>query len=226
MKLEDIRKKQFFLFDMDGTLVDLEEMNYRCFRDTAKELLLQELTFEQYMHFFAGVGSVKGFSGYIEQLNPRSYTATELVAHYRAQKSNYLATRFDEVVTLIDGAMDFLQRLRALNKKLAVGTSTVRVFAHQILEKSGLAQYFDAIISVDDVVHSKPAPDIFNKALDAIQGTKEKAVIFEDSGNGVKSAENSEMDFIVIHNKGKNDAVVAGRKNVISTYTALLPFLE
>ena len=56
--------KKYFLFDLDGTLVDLEQLNFSCFRVATQEIAHIELTFEDYSKHMAGVGSVRGFESY------------------------------------------------------------------------------------------------------------------------------------------------------------------
>lgn len=221
----DLSKKKYFLFDMDGTLIDLEQLNYNCFKDAVKKSCSRDLSFEEYMQYMAGVGSKHGFENYFQSVNVQIPDVDEVVKGYRAQKEFYLQNHFDEVVTIKEGAKEFLAKAKSLGKKLAIGTSTFKGFAYLIIEKSGLKEYFDSIVTVDDVQKTKPAPDIFFEALKRLDGTVNEAVIFEDSGNGVKSAENSGIEFYVVRNPGKNDAVVASHENCITTYTELLPKL-
>ncbi|MCC7303969.1 HAD-IA family hydrolase [bacterium] len=218
----DLKSKKYFLFDMDGTLVDLENLNYTCFRDAVKRFTGNELAFAEYMHFMAGVGSKKGFRDYFASIGYTTTPVDIVVTSYRGQKDEELRKNFEAVVKVKEGVVEFLQKLQEKKMKMAVGTSTAKKFTTVILERAGLAKFFETIVAVEDVQNTKPAPDIFFEALKRIGGNVREAVIFEDSGNGVKSAENSGIDFYVVRNQGKNDAVVAQHDNVISSYNELI----
>ncbi len=222
----DLLKKQYFLFDMDGTLVDLEMMNYSCFRDAVKKEMGGELTLEDYAKYIAGVGSKSGIGAFFNSIGHESKDLDAVVEGYRAQKKYYLQHEFNNVVKVIDGSEAFLVSLRRHGKKIALATSTVSKFAYEIVEKTGLAKYFDQIITVDDVEKTKPAPDIFLAAMNSLGGNVEESVGFEDSANGILSVKNAKIDCVVVHTPGRNDGVLVGNVNVIRSYNELLPLLE
>ncbi len=221
--VEWLEKKQYFLFDMDGTIVDLEELNFSSFRETIAKLLNQELLYSEYLTYMAGSGSKAGFSRYFQSKSIVGKDVSEFVKHYREAKNASLQNNFESVVSVKPGVIDFLVALQNAKKKIAVGTSTGRFFADPILERSGLKKFFEVIVTVNDVQNTKPAPDIFFAALEQLGGKeKREAVIFEDSPNGILAARNSEIDYVVIHTKGQNDSAVIGEPHVISDYRELL----
>lgn len=221
-RMIDLTPKKYFLFDMDGTMVDLEQLNYECFRFACKDKLNMHLSFEEYMQYMAGAGSTQGFINYLQSIE-KTYDVKELVAIYRGQKAVALEKQFNEVVALKPGIKDFLGLLVSKGYKLAVGTSTARHFAEKILKGAGLYGYFHAIVAVEDAPRTKPAPDIFLKALELIGGNVKEAVVFEDSKNGVESAKNGGFDCVILRNVGKNDSVTENEPHVIDDYTAILP---
>lgn len=216
-----LSSKEYFLFDMDGTLVDLEELNYQSFSSTVKDILNLNLSNDEYMSFFAGAGSKSGFGKYLKSVN-RVSDVDALVKSYRQLKRESLYNRFNEVVTVKDGAHDYLKALNEKGVKLALCTSTVKEFGEYILEHSGLAVYFDIKLYRDDIVNSKPHPEIFLKSLELLGGSVEKAVVFEDSKNGIESAVNANIDCVIIHTKGHNDEFASKSEYVIENYLGLV----
>jgi HAD superfamily hydrolase (TIGR01509 family) len=217
----ELTNKKYFLFDLDGTLVDLERLNYTCFAEATKKITGKELTFEEYMKHMAGVGSVGGFERYFSSVGIVGVDVNKVVVGYRERKKHHLENHFEESVKVKSGAIEFLKRLRELGKKIALGTSTHKLFATIIIEKSGLKPFFDEVVTVNDVARSKPYTDIFDEALRRIGGNIRDAIIFEDSPNGVQCAKNTGIDYVVVHNLGKNDKVVAEAKNSIEDYREL-----
>lgn len=221
---ELLSTKKYFLFDLDGTLADLEDLNFTSFRNTIREKIDRELTHEEYLKCFSGVGSKSGFNSYLKSIiyngDIESF-ASELQKHYREYKRYQLENNFSNVVHIIDGAGEYLNRLKVEGKKIALGTSNAKEFAMLVLTNSDLLKYFDAIVTVDDVSKTKPDPEIFYTALKLIGGNLKDAVIFEDSPNGVKCAKNTGIDYVVVHSIGKNDVVAQSEKYVIQSYKEL-----
>lgn len=66
------------------------------------------------------------------------------------------------------------------------------------LEQTGLTHYFQQIITGDMVEHSKPAPDIYAKACEALAVASENAAAVEDSYNGIYSAYRAGMKVVMV----------------------------
>jgi HAD superfamily hydrolase (TIGR01509 family) len=60
----------------------------------------------------------------------------------------------------------------------------------------GIEDLFEAIVGADDVVHGKPAPDVFLKAAEMIGLTPAECVVYEDGEMGIEAARAAEMRVI------------------------------
>jgi beta-phosphoglucomutase len=80
--------------------------------------------------------------------------------------------------------------------KLAVATTSMRWRAETILEALELRDLFDALITNDDVVHHKPAPDIYLRAAQSLGVKPEDCVVVEDAPNGVHAAKAAGMKVV------------------------------
>lgn len=90
-------------------------------------------------------------------------------------------------VDLIPGAMDLLRKF-ADALPVAVASNSSREILDAKLEVAGYKTYLGAWVSSDDVPHGKPAPDMYLSAIEALGGTPDRALTFEDSGPGAAAA--------------------------------------
>lgn len=91
------------------------------------------------------------------------------------------------------GTLDLLKYLKSKNIKTALATSAKRERLNVQLKESPIVQYFDTIVCGDDVVNSKPNPEIFLKAAGIIKVVPEKCIVIEDSEAGIKAAYDGNM---------------------------------
>ncbi len=91
--------------------------------------------------------------------------------------------------------LDYLDEKKILK---AVATSTRRVRANQFLESAGLSGRFDHIVYGDDLIESKPRPEIYLRAISAFDVDKSEILAFEDSGNGILSAVNAGIEVVLV----------------------------
>ena len=88
----------------------------------------------------------------------------------------------------VAGLRDLLLRLRALGIRCAVGSSGCRANVDFVLERCGIAEFFDARISGDAVTRCKPDPEIYLKAAEALDVTPGECIVFEDAKAGIEAA--------------------------------------
>ncbi|MBE6047603.1 MAG: HAD family phosphatase [Clostridium sp.] len=96
-------------------------------------------------------------------------------------------------VPLKSGALELLQCLKDNNIKIALATSAKRERLDIQLKNSPIVKYFDAIVCGDDVVNSKPDPEIFLKAAKLVGADYKKCIVIEDSEAGIKAAHDGNM---------------------------------
>ncbi len=62
-----------------------------------------------------------------------------------------------------------------------------------MLERLGISEYFDEIVSGEMVEHSKPAPDIYLKAAECVGLPTDSLIVIEDSVNGIRAGKNARI---------------------------------
>ena len=85
----------------------------------------------------------------------------------------------------IEGIPELLKDIRSCGLKTAVASSSSYDLIFAVLDKLNIREFFDQVISGEDLENSKPAPDIFLKAAGQLESAPEECVVIEDSANGV-----------------------------------------
>jgi HAD superfamily hydrolase (TIGR01509 family) len=91
-----------------------------------------------------------------------------------------------------------LSRLKRENFKVAVCSNSVRSTVDTMLRRANLDRYIDVSLSNEDVIHAKPDPEIYLKAMDFFQLAPYECLVVEDNENGVRAAEASGAHVMVV----------------------------
>ena len=101
----------------------------------------------------------------------------------------------------ISGIEALLKDLKLNHFQIALASSSSYVFIDSILDKIGIRDYFDYILSGEDLANSKPAPDIFLEAAKGLGCLPHQCIVIEDSNNGVAAAKAAGMKCIGYMNR-------------------------
>lgn len=105
------------------------------------------------------------------------------------------------------GLVELLDLLAGRGVPRAVATSTARELARHKLDQAGVLSYFDVVVGGDEVVHSKPAPDIFLRAAERLGVQPADCIVLEDSGPGIYAASAAGMVPILVPDGDRPPAV-------------------
>jgi HAD superfamily hydrolase (TIGR01509 family) len=108
-----------------------------------------------------------------------------------------MTARYTEHVPLMDGAVDAVHRMAA-RWPLAVASSAPAVLITTVLRSAGLRSCFSVVMSTEQVVHGKPAPDIYLAVTAALGFPPPDCAAVEDSSNGLRSAAAAGLRVIAI----------------------------
>jgi len=181
------------IFDLDGVIVDSEHV-----WDTAREALARERGGRWHEHAqkdMMGMSSLE-WSRYMHEVVGLSEPPEEI----SAEVVRRLETTYREELPLIKGAPEAVARL-AERWPLAIASSSNRPLIDLVLGLSGLASYFEASVSSEEVTSGKPAADVYLAAAKRIGVDARSSVAVEDSANGLRSASAAGMRVIAIPNR-------------------------
>lgn len=96
------------------------------------------------------------------------------------------------------GVLQTLALLRQHHCKIGLATNAPQALIPLVLEKLGITDYFDCVVSSSEVENGKPYPDVYLAALDKLNTPAFDAVAFEDSISGLKAATAAKIRTIVV----------------------------
>jgi len=99
----------------------------------------------------------------------------------------------------IDGAVEAVRRIAA-SRPVAIASSAHRRVIDAALDATGLAGTFDVVLSSDDVAHGKPAPDVYLEVARLMGVEPARALVVEDSRNGVLAGKAAGMTVVLVPN--------------------------
>ncbi len=183
------------IFDFDGLMVDTETAIYHSW----KEIYAahgQELPLPTYVQCVGSHGSHYEPLAELETLTGTPLNRDELMA-WQSQRNRELHNGLDTR----PGIREVLTEARQLNIPCAVASSSNALWVHGWLDKLHLRSYFAEVITRDDVVRAKPAPDLFLLALQKLGLPGTDALVLEDSANGLIAAEAAGIPCVIIPNE-------------------------
>ncbi len=102
-----------------------------------------------------------------------------------------------KTVTLIDEVAAFAHSLRG-KVPLAIASGGSRRVIEKLLHAVGISDWFDEVVTADDVAEGKPAPDVFLHAARLLGVGPSKCLALEDAPSGILAAQRAGMQVIAI----------------------------
>ena len=172
------------IFDLDGVICSTDESHFRAWKALADRL---GIPFNRERNnLLRGVSRMDSLE-IILQKSDKTYTAEEKAAF--AEEKNTLYREYLKQMSpkdLSDEVRQTLDALRRAGYRMAIGSSSKNT--PFILERIGLAGYFDAVADGNCITHSKPHPEVFLKAAEMLGLAPENCVVVEDAHAGVQAA--------------------------------------
>ena len=179
------------IFDLDGTLIDTEALcNLAGVQACAALGLAVDLGFFEALAGIDDVNRVRLISAHVGAALPQQA--------FLAEWDRVCRARFADGIPLKPGAMALLDRLLARGMPLALATSSRRAMADEKLGHAGLARFFPTVVTFEDVVRPKPAPDAYLLAASRLGAAPAKCCVFEDSETGAQAAHAAGMTVVQV----------------------------
>lgn len=183
------------IFDLDGVIVFTDQFHYQAWKKMADKM---GIYFDETINNrLRGVSRMESLSIILEKYNGEELSLEEkekLAEQKNTYYRNLLKTMTPEDVS--DEVRETLKELRKRGYKLAIGSSSqnAKVILHQV----GLMDAFDEISDGNNIVRSKPDPEVFLKAANFLGLDPKECAVVEDAYAGIDAAKAGKMTAIAI----------------------------
>ena len=187
-------KYKAVIFDLDGVICSTDRFHYFAWKKIADEL---GIYFDENINQrLRGVSRAESFQIILEKYDGK--LSGEETEHYLEQKNKLYRSYLEEMTEadFQEEVKSTLLELRKRGYKLAIGSSSKN--AKHILEHLKAKEYFDAISDGNNIVKTKPDPEVFLKAAEMLGLNPSDCIVMEDAKSGIEAARKGGMDSIAI----------------------------
>lgn len=179
------------IFDCDGTLVDSMPAHFEAWCE-ALALHGAGGVFKEDVFIAMGGRPTRDIvvdlnSEYDLKLNPEAVALAKREAFLKRMPS----------VCLIREVAEFAEGLRG-KVPMAIATGGTRFVIEKTLKAVGISDWFDEVVTADDVSEGKPAPDVFLRAAKLMGVSPTRCLALEDAPAGILAAQRAGMQVIAI----------------------------
>lgn len=179
------------IFDFDGVIVDSEPLHYAAFQRTLEPLGLH-FTWQEYIETYIGFDDRDAFRHAFSSQG--TVLSSELLHNLIEQKASFFEETIRYGVSPYPGVVELIGYLNSNKVPLALCSGALRRDIDPILAILGITDYFDVIVTAEDVAASKPDPECYELAFQRLQSvhnnsfTKASTLAIEDTPAGISSA--------------------------------------
>ena len=173
------------IFDMDGVIFDSEKACLLCWTKAAEAFGIHEIEDV----FYRCIGTNKNQTRQIVETAYSERFGSGIADRLLAESSALFHQNYDHgKLPVKTGVRELLNYLRENGIRIGLASSTRKAVIEEELEEAGLLTFFDQIVGGDAVKISKPNPEIYLLACEALGVPPKETFAIEDSYNGIRSA--------------------------------------
>lgn len=186
------------LFDLDGTILDTNELIIRSYLHALDGYVPADFSRD---HIIPHMGTPL-----YDQL--KRFSGLEDVEHLAIKYREINLELHDQYVKAFEGVNEVLEKLHAAGLKLGVVTTKIRLTTELGLKHVGIAEFMDAVVTIDDVTHAKPHAEPVQKAVDLLHADKTKTLMVGDSTMDIESGINAGVKTVGVAWSLKGEALL------------------
>ena len=188
MRMSEIKA---VIFDLDGVITDTAEYHYLAWKRLGEEL---GIPFNrEFNEKLKGVSRLESLELILNHGNRQNDFTPEEKERLANKKNAHYMELIQQVTPedVLPGILLFLEELREAKIKIAMASASKNAFT--VTQSLGIMEYFDHIVDAATVAKSKPDPEVFLKAAQAIEVAPEYCVGIEDAAAGVTAIKEAGM---------------------------------
>ena len=178
-----VRTFDLIIFDLDGVIVDSVEDLVAALRHSLRQVGSRDCA-------FSDIRNLIGFGARNILLQSLDEDKKDRVDAAMTEFRDYYGQNCTNKTVLYPGVSEVLATY-ARHKKLALATFKIRAATLRILEALNVRDYFDAIVTADDVQRPKPDPECINRILQEVQCDPDAVLMVGDTPTDVQTARNA-----------------------------------
>ncbi|MDA9753635.1 HAD family phosphatase [bacterium] len=215
---------KIIIFDFDGVILDSENSHFIAFNEGLKNLNINISEDEYYSKYI----SLDDRGVITNVVNDKNISVTnEEIDMIIKNKNDYFESRLIDNSKLFPGVEELIIQL-SKNFVLSIGSGANRSEIIKTLKNNNIYDYFEIIVSADEVNNPKPNPETYNRVLDNINTdfNINEIIVIEDSPGGIEAAKSAGLKCIAITNTfdnkelGKADIIVSNYEDILKYLTS------
>ncbi len=191
------------IFDVDGTLVETEDLHRAAFNSTFKKWSLDWYwDKDMYKELLKVSGGKDRLVHYQNLVKPnRKYLNKQTIIQIHKEKTlAYGQSLTTSELFLRPGVAEFIKQAQTKNIKLAIATATSKTTVDSLIKhiwKVPTEKIFNAVATSDEIIRNKPSPEVYKLVLKKLRIKPKHCIAIEDSLNGLKSAKGADLRTII-----------------------------
>lgn len=189
---------KLIIFDLDGVLVDAKEIHYEALNNALGEEYAVD--WDEHLSKYDGLKTKQKLDLLTINKGLPSSEHSRIWADKQLETINKL-----QEIKPSNQLLDLFEHLNKKGFKIAVCSNSIRRTVFTVLQNLGLVEYTDLILSNEDVLNSKPHPEIFWTAMSKLSIDPEETLIVEDSPHGLLAASRTKASVLRVNSPSELD---------------------
>lgn len=215
---------KLIIFDLDGVLVEAKDIHYYALNEALSEIDKKyEITLEEHLNTYDGLKTNQKLQLLSKEKNLPLNSHTQIW-----EKKQKITQNLLKKINKSEVLIETIKKLSNEGFKIACCSNSIRKTVLTVLSKLEIIEYFDLIISNEDVNNSKPHPEMYWTAISKMNILSEETLIVEDSPHGLLAANRSNSNILRVKSpkdvnynniKNKINSLIKNEKNMIPKWT-------
>lgn len=181
------------ILDLDGLISDTERLHQKAYQNAFKDLGI-ELSGETYQKIWIQDGN--GLVYFLKQIDREDLDIEKI----RNLKKKYYDFYLETDLNPMPYAIEFIEYFYG-KVPMAVASASLKRDVKKVLEIFDIVKYLEFYLTYDDVIHSKPDPEIWLMSAEKLGLKPEECICLEDAEKGIIAANRANMPVIAIPNE-------------------------